>query len=55
MNKGVGNPCGIGEREPRWIFINILISSLATLAIFVCWLMKRTKITSVNWIRDKKW
>ena len=54
MNKGVGNPCGIGERESQWIFINILISPLATSAIFICWLTIRTKITSVNWIRDKK-
>ena len=52
MNKGAGNPGGMGEQEPRWIFINILISPLATLAISVCWLTKRTKITSVNWIRD---
>ena len=52
MNKGAGNLGGMGEQEPRWIFINILISPLATLAIFVCWLAKRTKITSVNWIKD---
>ena len=52
MNKGAGNPGGMGEQETRWTFINILISPLATSAISVCWLTERTKITSVNWNRD---
>ena len=57
-----GTDLGVSEghvrikgREPRWhgwIFINILISPLATSAIFVCWLTERTKIKSVNWIKD---
>ena len=36
MNKEVGNLGGMGEREPRWIFINILISLLAILATSIC-------------------
>ena len=52
MNKWAGNLGGMGEQEPRWIFINILINPLATSAISICWLTERTKITSVNWNRD---
>ena len=52
MNKGAGNPCGMGDESHGGFIINILISLLATSAISVCWLTKRTKITSVNWIRN---
>ena len=36
--KGAGNPGVMGEQETRWIFINILISPLATSVISVYWL-----------------
>ena len=47
-----GDLGGMGEQEIRWIFINILISPLATSTISVCWLTEKTKITSVNWIMN---
>ena len=36
----------------QWISNNILIPSLVTLVISVCWLMEKTKIAHVNWFRD---
>ena len=36
----------------QWISNNILIPSLVTLVISVCWLMEMTKIAHVNWFRD---
>ena len=36
----------------QWIFNNILIPSLITSVISVCWLTERIKITRVNWFKD---